>query len=65
MQGDTLFVPGNWWHAVLNLDDTIAVTQNFCNAGNFEQVWLSMRKGRKKLSCRWLKLLEKHEPEFY
>ena len=60
-----MFVPGGWWHAVINLDNTFAITENICNAGNFERVWTQTRKGRKRLAYRWLKRLRKSEAAMY
>ena len=61
--GETIFVPGGWWHAVLNVDDTVAVTQNFCNSVNFSKVWRKTRRGRKKMACKFLEQLDAHYPD--
>lgn len=61
--GDTVFIPGGWWHGVINLDDTIAVTQNFCSIANFDKVWKKTRKGRKRMAVKWLNQLEIFHPQ--
>lgn len=61
-ESETVFIPNGWWHAVLNLTDTVGVTQNFCSHRNFEQVWIKTRSGRRKMASKWLNKLEEHHP---
>eukprot|EP01063_Lacrimia_lanifica_P040157 TRINITY_DN900_c0_g2_i1.p1 TRINITY_DN900_c0_g2~~TRINITY_DN900_c0_g2_i1.p1 ORF type:complete len:486 (+),score=160.83 TRINITY_DN900_c0_g2_i1:177-1634(+) len=62
--GETIFVPGGWWHCVLNITDTVAVTQNYCGRYNFAGVWRSARSERPCWAYKWLKGLQKHAPDW-
>ena len=37
--GETIFVPAGWWHAVLNLDFTVAITANPLLPASLHSVW--------------------------
>jgi hypothetical protein len=64
--GDFLFVPSGWWHTVLNLTDSVAVTQNFVNLENLDAVvFTMMREGREKLIEFWKRRLMPLRPELF
>lgn len=44
-QGELLFVPSGWWHTVLNLTESVALTQNYVGSCNLRRV-MSFLRGR-------------------
>lgn len=63
--GETMFVPGGWWHVVLNLDAALAVTQNFCSRSNFDAVWAKTRVSRPRMGAKFQEQLRAHAPDLY
>lgn len=43
--GEVMFVPSGWWHMVFNLEDSIALTQNYVSTQNLVKV-LSFLKNK-------------------
>ena len=52
--GETVYVPAGWWHVVINVDCTVAVTQNFGDRRNFDGVAEAIRRKRSDVSAKWL-----------
>lgn len=50
-------------HAVINLDHTIAVTQNFVSRTNLVDAWAKTRIGRKRMATKWLDELRRSHPD--
>jgi histone arginine demethylase JMJD6 len=57
--GDIIYVPAGWWHGVVNLEDSVAMTQNYCGADNFDKIYARMKRDRPGLCERWVKNMRK------
>lgn len=70
--GDTLFIPDGWWHLILNLEETVAITQNYVSPSNLQRCLTFLRTGHPQymshagppdLEDRFKDVLEKHVPK--
>lgn len=59
--GQVVFVPSMWHHAVLNLSDTVAVTQNFVSRCNLARSYSMMAD--LALKAKWRSLMLDAHPE--
>lgn len=54
-----------WWHGVLNLDDTVAITQNYCNLWNFDKVFNVFCGETPLIFEQFISLLMERKPDLY
>ncbi|MEW5308572.1 MAG: hypothetical protein WDW38_000520 [Sanguina aurantia] len=47
--GELIFVPRGWWHCALNLEESVAVTQNYVSSVNLPHVLRFLEPGRPEL----------------
>ena len=58
--GEIVYVPPDWHHAVFNLENSVAITQNYCSRTNLSKCYHQMED--KVLAQKWLESMKIHEP---
>lgn len=48
--GETMYVPSGWWHLVVNLDESVALTQNFVSLAELPHVLDFMKNKSEQIS---------------
>lgn len=52
--GEMVHIPSGWWHAVLNLDNAVAMSESVCSDANFPAVWADVRSRNVHMAAAWL-----------
>ncbi len=62
--GECVFVPNGWFHLVLNLETSVAVTHNYsCEHGPFERMWEDVKENEPDFAMRWREALSTKRPD--
>jgi hypothetical protein len=62
--GDLVFIPNGWWHLALNLEESIAVTQNVVNRYNLANVVEFLKKKKKpELWHEFRRVMQEKQPD--
>lgn len=62
-RGEIVFTPSGWWHQVINLEECIAVTENFVNETNYDCVRACLETPGMLPYQQFHKLLAQYIPE--
>jgi histone arginine demethylase JMJD6 len=62
--GETVYVPAGWPHLVLNLEASVAITENYATEfPSMDRLWRAVVEAEPALAVRFRKALEKHRPD--
>ena len=56
-EGETVYIPRGWFHAVINLETSLALTHNFCSVADTRAVWGEMETEAPDIASLWLQCL--------